>query len=214
MLRIFYISLVAISLASCSQSRLQDDSASAPQRWETHQQAASVYNNWDMQARAVVRLQGEAYNLGIQWREAEGERVILLQAPFGQGVIRLESIAGNQYRLALPDGRVLRNQSPEALLDSVIGWSIPVSGLHYWIRGLPKPVAAYTRRLNEMGTARRLKQDEWSIEYQDYFESTAGLRLPRRIDLTYDQILIRIVIERWQAATFEESQGDLFPEFN
>ena len=205
---------MALLLASCSQSRFPSDSVTAAERWDKHQLSAAARDQWDIQARAVVRLQGEAYNLGIQWREHQGERLILLQAPFGQGVIRLEAAPGQQYRLSLPDGRVLRDHSPEALLESVIGWSIPVSGLHYWIRGIPSPGKPYSHRLNDADNARQIKQDQWTIEYKDYFAPDQGLALPRRIELTYDQILIRMVIERWQSASFEETPETLFPEFN
>ena len=169
---------------------------------------------WDIQARAVVKLKGEAYNLGINWRQNDGQLFILLQAPFGQGVIRIESIAGGGYRLSLPDGRVLDDNSPEALLEKVIGWSIPISGLEYWIRGLPQPQSDFSHRIDDAGRTRFLKQDDWSIDYIDYFSHSDSPYLPRRIKLNFDEITIKIVIERWQPTEFDETPSDLFPEFN
>ena len=159
----------------------------------------------------MVRLEGEAYNLGIRWQQKSGQFIILLQAPFGQGVIRIESISDDEFRLSLPDGRVLHDNSPEALLEQVIGWSIPISGLEYWIRGLPQPQSEFSHRFDGAGRTRFIKQDSWSIDYIDYFVSPD---LPRRLKLTFDQILIKIVIERWRAADIDEVPSDLFPEFN
>ena len=198
-------------LASCSLSSPESDPATAQQQWQSRQLVSQALDSWDVQARAVVKLEGEAYNLGIRWQQNFGQFIILLQAPFGQGVIRIESISDDDYRLSLPDGRVLHNSSPEALLEQVIGWSIPISGLEYWIRGLPQPESEFSHRFDDAGRTRYLKQDGWSIDYIDHFESP---ELPRRLKLAFDHILIKIVIERWQSAEIDEAPSELFPEFN
>ena len=201
-------------VASCSQSSPVSDQATAEQSWQSRQQALQAVNHWDIQARTVVRLEGEAYNLGFRWQQKSGQFTILLQAPFGQGVVRIESISDDNYRLSLPDGRLLHANSPEALLEQVIGWSIPISGLKYWIRGLPRPHGEFSHRFDDAGRTRFLKQDNWAIDYIDYFKSPDTSHLPRRLKLTLDQILIKIVIERWQAMETDETPSDLFPEFN
>ncbi len=211
LIRHFTICFVVLMLASCSQSSPQSGQVTAEQRWHSRQQASRSVDDWDIQARAVVKLKGEAYNLGIRWQQKPGHFVIFLQAPFGQGVIRIESISDDLYRLSLPDGRVLLDSSPEALLEQAIGWSIPISGLEYWIRALPQPQSKFSRRFDDAGRTRFLKQDSWSIDYIDYFESPD---LPRRLKLALDNILIKIVIERWQATEIDEAPSDLFPEFN
>lgn len=211
LIRHFTICLVVLMLASCSQSGKVSDQVTAEQGWHSRQQASRAVDRWDIQARAVVKRKGEAYNLGIRWQQKSGHFVILLQAPFGQGVIQVESISDDDYRLSLPDGRVLHDSSPEALLEQMIGWSIPISGLEYWIRALPQPQSEFSHRFDDAGRTRFLKQDSWSIDYIDYFESPD---LPRRLKLASDHILIKIVIERWQAAEIDEAPSDLFPEFN
>jgi outer membrane lipoprotein LolB len=217
LIRHFTICLAVLMLASCSQSSLVSDQATVEQAWQFRQQALQAVNRWDIQARAVVKLEGAAYNLGIRWQQESGQFIILLQAPFGQGVIRIESISDDNYRLDLPDGRVLHANTPEALLEQVIGWSIPIGGLKYWIRGLPQPHGKFSHRFDAAGRTRFLKQNDWSIDYIDYFkppDSTHTTELPRRLKLTRDQILIKIVIERWQALETDEPPSDLFPEFN
>ena len=96
----------------------------------------------------------------------------------------------------------------------MIGWSIPINGLEYWIRGLPRPQGDFSHRVDALGRARFLKQDSWSIDYIDYFRPSDSVHLPRRIKLTFDQIILKIVIDRWQAEEFDEAPSDLFPEFN
>jgi len=172
------------------------------------------YDDWDMHSRAVVKLEAEAYNIGIRWQRDPDSFMMLLEAPFGQGVFRIESGAGEAYRLRLPDGQVFENLTAEALLEDVIGWSLPLSGLDYWIRGMPRPGSDYSHRVRADGSTRSIKQDQWEISYLDYFELQENPRLPRKIELSSEDITVRLIVERWQPAEQDDFGSDLFPEFN
>lgn len=167
-----------------------------------------------MHSRAVVRPEIGVYSIGIHWQRDPDGFMMLLQAPMGQGVFRIESEPGEPYRLRLPDGRVFENLTAEALLEDVIGWSLPISGLDYWIRGMPRPGSDYSHRVRVDGRTRSIKQDQWDIKYLDYFEQQEDSRLPRKIELSSDTITVRLIVERWQPAEQDDSGSDLFPEFN
>ena len=172
------------------------------------------YNDWDMHSRAAIKLEGGAYNIGVRWQRDPDSFMMLLEAPFGRGVFSLESKPGVAYRLRLPDGRVFENLNAEALLEDVIGWSLPISGLDYWIRGMPRPGSVYSHRVRADGRTRSIKQDQWNISYLDYFEQQEHPDLPRKIELVNDTITVRLIVERWQPAKQSDSRSDLFPEFN
>ena len=203
-----------MAIAGCSQSGRLEDEQRAQELWAARQQALLNLDTWDVHARAAIKLEGAAYNIGIRWQRQAENSTILLEAPFGQGVFRIESAAGGTYRLRLPDGRVFENNSAEALLEEMIGWSLPISGLEYWIRGLPRPDSAYSHRLDSAGRARSIGQDQWAIDYLDYFAREDDLQLPRRVKLVSDKVTLKLIIERWQQSTIEASPSDLFPSFN
>ncbi len=203
-----------MAIAGCSQSGRLEDEQRAQELWAARQQALLNLDTWDVHARAAIKLEGAAYNIGIRWQRQAENSTILLEAPFGQGVFRIESAAGGTYRLRLPDGRVFENNSAEALLEEMIGWSLPISGLEYWIRGLPRPDSAYSHRLDSAGRARSIGQDQWAIDYLDYFARQDDLQLPRRVKLVSDKVTLKLIIERWQQSTIEASPSDLFPSFN
>ena len=206
--------LLALSLlAGCApKSALSPEAAEALR--QAREASLRAITEWDLRARAVLRLRGEAYQVGLSWRRAPGNSVLLLEAPFGQGVIRLARGADDVFNLRLPDGRELFGNSAEALLDQLLGWSLPISGLEYWIRGLPHPDGDYARRYGSDGTALQIRQDRWQIDYLDYFEQKPPL--PRRIDLDRDGIGLKLVIERWQLtdAGADEGLPGLFPDFD
>lgn len=214
MLRKIFLSLVLSGLVGCAQLDGLGSSAERQQRWRVQQQALSQVDQWDMYARASVTLPGEAYNLGLQWRYQPDRFELLIDAPFGQGVIRIRNTKSGSYRLQLPDGRSVVNDSPEALLEDVVGWSIPVSGLEYWVRGMPRPFSQFTYRVGNEGHARLISQDEWVITYIDHFESDDSVSLPRRLRLEHESVTMKLVIERWQQAEIDDNDDELFPEFN
>jgi outer membrane lipoprotein LolB len=214
LLRFLFLACAAVAIAGCSQFGGLADKQQAQERWAARQQPLLDFMAWDIHARAVIRLKGQVYNLGIRWQRQTENSMILLEAPFGQGVFRIESAAGGTYRLRLPDGRVSENKTAEALLEDMIGWSLPISGLEYWIRGLPQPGSSYSHSLDQGGRARSIRQDQWSIDYLDYFARQEGPQLPRRIKLVSETVTLKLVIERWQQPDIDLSPTDLFPVFN
>ena len=190
------------------------DEQQAQELWAARQQELLDFSTWDIHARAAIKLKGEAYNLGIRWQRQAQNSMILLEAPFGQGVFRIETSTGEAYRLRLPDGRVFEKKTAEALLEDMIGWSLPISGLEYWIRGLPRPDSAYSHHLDPAGRARSIGQDQWAIDYLDYFEQQEDPQLPRRIKLVSETVTLKLVIEHWQQPETDARPADLFPVFN
>ena len=96
----------------------------------------------------------------------------------------------------------------------MIGWSLPISGLEYWIRGIPRPDSAYSHHLDQAGRARSINQDQWAIGYLDYFVGQEEPQLPRRIKLVSEKVTLKLVIEHWQRPKIDVSPADLFPVFN
>ena len=98
---------------------------------------------------------------------------------------------------------------------SAPGWSLPISGLDYWIRGLPRPQAEAAHRFDAEGLTRSIRQDGWDIEYRDYFSADdEAPPLPRRLTLMNETLTLKLAIERWQASTARAEDADLFPSFD
>ncbi len=214
MLRVLALAAFLLASAGCSQLGGLSNDEQVQRLWASRQQTVGALDSWDIHARAALKLEGEAYNIGLSWKRAAEQFTILLEAPFGQGVFRIEGDAGESYRLRLPDGQVYTNSTAEALLEDVIGWSLPISGLEYWIRGLPQPGSDYSHNLDRGGRARSIRQDRWAIDYVGYFAGPPEPELPRRINLSRDELSLKLVIERWQQSELDQTPSDLFPEFN
>lgn len=212
--KILLVAVAVLAVSACGQPRGVSERELAQRLWVERQQQLLAHDSWNLQARAAIARKGEAYQVGIRWQRDARRSMLLLQAPFGQGVFRIDSGPGADYRLRLPDGQLFVNRTPEALLEDALGWSLPISGLDYWIRGIPRPDGEFRHRLDRGGRARSIRQDRWNIEYLDYFDAALPPDLPRRIKLARDELTLKLVIEHWQPSAVEATPPDLFPEFD
>ena len=213
--RLSLIALVLFVVTACSRHGALDDGSTPEALWSTNEARALAVTQWNLYARGALSLEGEAYNLGIRWRrEADDRFMMLLEAPFGQGVLRVNADGDGVYRLRLPDGREFENTSAEALLEDVVGWSLPISGLDYWVRGLRDPRSDSSYLLYPEGRLRSIRQSGWDIRYLDYFDEAADEPLPRRFSLSNDDLTLKLVIEHWQPPAVTASDTELFPSFD
>jgi outer membrane lipoprotein LolB len=209
-----FLVVVLLTLSACSRyGNLADDSLRQG-LWAEQQVVAAEVTQWNLYARAVLRIEGGLYNIGIRWqRQENGRFMMLLDAPLGQGVLRIDALGPEEFRLRLPDGQLFVNNTVEALMVDVVGWSLPIGGLDYWIRGLPYPGDDYRHRLDSTGRAKSIRQAGWDIAYLDYFAEVDEPSLPRKLTLTSEDVTLKLVIERWQQAPGDASGANLFPSF-
>ena len=213
--RTTFLAVVLLALSACSRYGSIGDDSLRQNLWAVQQESAAEVTQWNLYARAALRLEGQFYNIGIRWqRHEDGRFQMLLEAPFGQGVLRIDALGPGEFRLRLPDGQVFVNTTVEALMEDVVGWSLPFSGLDYWVRGLPSPTDDNRHRLDSAGRARSIRQDGWDIAYLDYFPDAGGATLPRRLKLSNETVTLKLVIERWQLAPSAASDAGLFPSFD
>jgi outer membrane lipoprotein LolB len=193
--KIFAALLLAILLAGC---------AALPTVTSKHPQTVAELDNWALNGR-VSLTQGETgWHAGLTWREHDGEYVLRVIGPLGQGAFE---VSGDDAGVLLidADGRAFTARDADALLQHVTGWILPVSGMHYWVRGLVMPGVEAKLERNSAGLVSHLNQSGWAISY-DRYRSVAGLALPGRLQMERDGVAVRLVVDEWLL------DGDTKPE--
>jgi len=209
---------ITISLVACSSISDLPVTDQSYANWARYQAQLSKLNSWELHARAAIFVGQEVYQVGISWQREINVFVILIEAPFGQGVFRIESnlqgYGQPPIKLSMPDGQVYFDDSAEALLVRALGWSIPVSGLKSWIKGLPLLNTEHTLDLQADGRLKSLRQNDWLVNYLEYFPPDTGAQvLPRKMYLKHPNLALKIVIERWHPLKAEVNSPVLFPSF-
>lgn len=136
-------------------------------------------------------------NATIQW-EQEGENYhIRLFGPLGSGSIQIVGEPKQVYLIS-EDGQIVHAKNPESLVEKELGWTIPVSGLRYWLRGLPAPGTPPQQiQLDDMQRIWQIKQHDWTITYQSYQE-TQGVPVPHKLMLQNGPIRLKFIFRRWR----------------
>lgn len=200
-----FIGLLALFVQGCSTttphqkaemgtlSQVQIESAS-----EQHQHRLSELHDWQAEGRIAVKQGNKGGNATFVWRQRGEHFDIKLFGPFGSGAVY---ITGNNQQVQLKEanGKIHTAQSPEALLQKVAGWQVPLSGLRYWLRGLPIPGDKMKKqRLGEGGTLTHFQQDGWIIDYESYHHDNA-LPLPWKMQLINRKLKVKILVKSWKA---------------
>ena len=139
-------------------------SPEATKAWTARQSALQNLTQWNAAGRIGVVNGPDGWHAGFQWAQQDSGYRIDLIGPLGQGRIRVE---GNEQavRIQTADGQTQTAPDPDALLEQAVGARLPVTGLRYWIRGLPEPGPSPTLQTDAEGRLTRLEQNGWIIEY-------------------------------------------------
>ena len=213
------ILIIVTLLNACSSLPDTPVTEESYQIWARRQQALEKIDAWEIHARTAIFVKEEVHQVGFNWVREREQFEIMIQAPFGQGVFRVESNRAadqsTEVRLTMPDGKVYLSHSAENLLSQLFGWSIPIEGLKSWIKGSPQRPETYYYELYADGRLKSLRQEGWLINYLDYFtdyDTKPGL--PKKMYLKHQDLALKIVIDRWQPLDSRANTTVIFPEFD
>ena len=168
--------------------------------WQQHQQQVVAVDHWNITGRVALSSRNNGGHADLFWRQREPQDYdIKLVAPFGGGSSLIQARPGI-VSLSTSDGQQLVESTIDRLLDRVEDIEFPVTGLRYWIRGLPSP-ASGSRLMgwNEQGRLALLQQDGWRVQLRSY-RPVGELLLPHKIFMTRpddEDIDVRLVIRQW-----------------
>ncbi|NIB40141.1 outer membrane lipoprotein LolB [Pseudomaricurvus alkylphenolicus] len=160
-------------------------------------QTLAELQQWQLKGKLGIRAPGQSGSAYFDWRQEIEHYRIQLTGPFGQGATRIVGRDGG-VTLEQGDQPPLHADTPEALMYDAMGWWLPVSELHYWVRGLPAPNSAFDEIRDETtGLLQQLQQRGWTLNYKR-FEQQGPWQLPARLTASRDQIRLTFIIKDWQ----------------
>lgn len=170
----------------------------APERpcgdWPRQQSRLETLTQWTLAGKVAVRTPQEQRSANYDWRQQQDQYRMMISGPFGVGRNTLQGHPG-AVELSNSDG-TFQAATPEALMAQRMGWSLPISSLHDWIRGLPSPQSSHSMTHDACGFPDTLQQDGWTIQYTrwDYAD---GYWLPGRLKMSYEDLSATLVVNEW-----------------
>ncbi|MBI3902583.1 MAG: outer membrane lipoprotein LolB [Nitrosomonadales bacterium] len=155
------------------------------------EQAAFVLNG-----RISVKYDGKRSPASIYWTHGAAGDEILLLAPLGQTVARIQCDAQGMATLETAQKQYEAGNAEE-LMQKALGWSLPLDGLSHWALALPDPKSKAGIELDADGHVGVMHQDGWEISYLRYAVPAAD-SLPLRFTLAHDELEIQVLIDKWE----------------
>ncbi len=195
-MRALLLTLLLTALAGCSTFR-SEPPVPLGGSWDEYQQQALALQNWTLDSKVGIRTADDSQSARMQWQQQPPDYRIIISGPLGQGGALIE---GNDQGVSIDiagEGRYA-SDSPQDLLQSLLGWSFPVEQVQYWVRGLPAPGLPYSPTFSE-NRLQMLEQGGWLIHYSAYSKDL-GQVLPQRLVLKRADLTITVIIKEWTAS--------------
>ncbi len=177
----------------------------AEQKWQQHQKQLSSLNHWQAEGRLAASNGSKGGNASFVWLQKGESYQVKLFGPFGSGSVH---ITGHPQFVELREanGKTTRAQSPEQLLKKVSGMQIPVTGLRYWLLGLPSPqTQSSAQHLNDNGYLKHLAQQGWNVIYENY-QTQNSPALPSKLRLQNGNVKLKMIVTNWTSLSSNASE--------
>ena len=115
----------------------------------------------------AVKYDEKNFSGSVRWTHRADTDEIWILAPLGRGVARIVR-DGAGITLTTDDQKIYRAPDAETLTREVLGWSLPLAGLQYWVLGVAAPQSPADAQSDNEGRIERLNQDQWEIAYLRY----------------------------------------------
>ena len=175
-----------------------DDMAQRTALWQKRQGEIQKLNTWRSEGRAAIIAQNGGGQISFDWLYSPKNQVLNIKTPLGQNAMQLTINPGGAT-LIDHEGQVTQGDDGEAMLNEVLGWSVPFESLRAWLLGLPATEDdSYT--LDTQGRLLTLDSQGWSIEYKRYRNMNnlgTNISLPSKFELRRSEMTLRLVIDRW-----------------
>lgn len=198
------ILLAGVLLSACSTRidipQRTNLSGETPAGWPEREQALLALDQWSLKGKIAVRQAGQSESALInQWQQDESAYRLQLSSAFlGMGSVQLDGDT-DFLLIRTSDGERYRSSDPEALVQEVTGWRLPLSVLPYWVRGVPAPTASADLGFGPDGQLSMLVQAGWEVHFQRYDAGTGEQPpLPTLITATNGDARVRLAVVNWQ----------------
>ena len=163
--------------------------------WQAHQARVAGLDAWALSGRISVYTEDDSWSGKLRWRQGGRQFQIAFDAPMGMGAARLRSDEAGVFMEA-SNGQQYFAADAESLLYRFIGMRLPVTGLRYWVTGLPQPDLPSSLEYDGAGRLARMQQADWDIRYRGYLH-VRNVDLPKKVFIENERLNVRLVIDRW-----------------
>lgn len=196
--------LLAILLQGCASLKVEPLpeglTDQPPSHWADRQTRVQQLRHWELSGKMAVKQPSDSGSGVINhWKQQDDHYDLSLSSAFlGLGTTRLQGVPGF-IQLTLPNGELYQSTDPEKLVEAATGWQLPITGLTWWIKGLPEPGNDFRLLFDKEGRLASIRQHGWDIRYDRWRSFMDEYpELPARITALKGEKRVRLVVTQWQ----------------
>ena len=192
---LFFYCFLSCLLASCATLPAKSNAFNQQLSWPQRQKQLAAIHQWQLNGAIAIKTPQQGQTASLSWQQQSLVNYhISLYGPLGAGRVTL---AGTNQGVQLQaNDKLYHAKSPEALMQEMLGWQLPVGNLYYWVRGLPAPGLQARLHFDTFHHLSQLQQQGWTVHYLRYTgvgdDDLPSLLTLQRLDLT-----VKIVISQW-----------------
>lgn len=192
-----FLSLIfALLITACSTvPTVEIDQAELILLYQARSDVLTAAEGWALKGRLAVNDGEEGGSGHLSWQQYGQASSMNFHGAFGRGAWQLNADE-NGAVLEWADGEVHRADTVGELIEQWLGWTIPVSALAWWVRGLAAPGDWDLRQLNAQGNLEKLSQLGWNIEYGQYRDA-GRVSMPVKLTARRQSYTVKFAIQDW-----------------
>ncbi|HEY1611056.1 MAG TPA: lipoprotein insertase outer membrane protein LolB [Paraburkholderia sp.] len=185
-----------VALAGCASAPHRLPSTSNATTSLTTQTSRAYHGRFAVQYVDQTGQQRNAYG-DFTWRENDATVTLELRTPLGQ-TLAIVTSSPAQATLELPNRQPITADNVSTLMQTSLGFALPVEGLRYWLQPSVAPDSRAHTTADQQDPSRlsQIRQDGWTIDYLAYANAPAtGVK---RVNLTRDDppLQIKLVLDQ------------------
>ena len=175
----------------------------------TRTAALSKITGWNIKGSFSVQEHGKTHMASYSWTQSSPRDYnIIVSSALNLYNYTLKGHV-NSAVLWKDSTHAVTGKSPERVMQKVMGYSLPLSNLYYWVRSIAAPGRVVKIAHDKYGHLTYLQQQGWEIRWGG-FSTRDGIDFPTLIVLARPGTNIRITIRYWVPMVnqhFDESAG-------
>ena len=175
--------LVCISLLSLSAcASFYNVSVEKPAQYV---QPITIESDFNISGRFFIKTAKKNDYGNFTWDKAQNSESLAFRTPIGQTVAQI-TIESGVATLATKD-KIYSGEDLDTMMQNHLGFTLPMSQLHYWIKGVPLPDEPVTQKLTS-----GFVQLGWNVEYLQWHDPSH----PHIIRCSKEDLVIKLLIEK------------------
>lgn len=180
------VGVITLTLSGCAIQPVSTDQVTVVER--------NAVDAFELQGRLSATDSERGASGQVTWSHSPMRDEWTLFSPLGQIIAQMTSTPQGAV-LRSADGRTVEAESAEAMLPDLLGVSVPLTGLSYWVQGVVRP-RARIMRTDSSGRPERVSDAGWIIDYTEYATDRSDAPV-RRMEASRGDARVRLILDQW-----------------